>query len=84
MSFLFLVIIIIGALCYEMTSLTAFEARALSPCFVLVGVLLASFQCGLEALDDKCHLIFVEARSLHLCTLLGSVSLLLVALRATG
>jgi hypothetical protein len=50
--FLFLVIIIIEALCYEMTSLTAFETGALSPCFVLVGVLLASFQCGLEALDD--------------------------------
>jgi hypothetical protein len=38
MFFLFLVIIIIGALCYEMTSLTAFETGALSPCFVLVGV----------------------------------------------
>jgi hypothetical protein len=50
--FLFLVIIIIGALSYEMTSLTAFEIGALSPCFVLAGVLLASFQCGLEALDD--------------------------------
>jgi hypothetical protein len=49
--FLFLVIIIIGALSYEMISLTAFETGALSPCFVLVGVLLASFQCGLEALD---------------------------------
>jgi hypothetical protein len=52
MLFLFLVIIIIGALCYEMISLTAFETGALSLCFVLVGVLLASFQCGLEALDD--------------------------------
>jgi hypothetical protein len=49
---LFLVIIIIRALCYEMTSLTAFETLALSLCFVLVGVLLASFQCGLEAFDD--------------------------------
>jgi hypothetical protein len=35
--FLSLVTIIIGTLCYEMTSLTAFEAGALSPCFVLVG-----------------------------------------------
>jgi hypothetical protein len=35
--FLFVVIIIIGALSYEMTSLTAFEAGALSLCFVLVG-----------------------------------------------
>jgi hypothetical protein len=41
--FLSLVIIIIGALGYEMTILTAFEAGALSPCFILVGVLLASF-----------------------------------------
>jgi hypothetical protein len=45
MPFLFLVIIIIGALCYEMTSLTAFEAGALSPlfysCWVTPYVLLA-------------------------------------------
>jgi hypothetical protein len=52
-----------------MTSLTAFEAGALSPYFVLVGVLLSSFKCSLEALDDKRHLIFVEASSLHLCHL---------------
>jgi hypothetical protein len=67
--FLFLVIIIIGTLCYEMTSLTAFKVGALSPCFVLVGVLLVSFQCGLEALDDKRPLIFIETRGLHLCHL---------------
>ena len=65
-TFLFLVIVIIGALSNEMASLTAFEAGALSPCFVLGGVFLASFKCGLEALDDKRHLIFVEAGSLHL------------------
>ena len=59
MIFFFLIIIIIRALCYEMTSLTAFEVGALSSYFVLVGVLLASFQCGLEALDDESHLIFV-------------------------
>jgi hypothetical protein len=35
--------------------------------FVLVGVLLASFKRGLEALDDKRHLILVEASSLDLC-----------------
>jgi hypothetical protein len=52
-----------------MTSLTSFEAGVIFPCFVLVGVLLASFECGLEALDDKRHLIFVEADSLHLCDL---------------
>ena len=89
MFFLFLVIIIIGALCYEMTSLTTFEAGALSPCFTLVGVLLVSFQCRLEALDyESQHLImraisssFSPAASIC-ATLLGSVSLLLVALRA--
>jgi hypothetical protein len=57
--FLSLVIIVIGALCYKMTSLTAFEAGALSPCFVLVGVLLASFEHGLETFDDEGHLIFI-------------------------
>jgi hypothetical protein len=68
-SFLVLVIIIIGALCNEMTSLTAFEAGALFPCFVLVGVLLASFKRSLQALDDKRHFIFIEPGSLHLCHL---------------
>jgi hypothetical protein len=57
--FLSLVIIVIGALCYEMTSLTAFEAGALSLCFVLVGVFLASFERGLETFDDEGHLIFI-------------------------
>jgi hypothetical protein len=41
--FLFLVIVIIGALRYKMTSLTAFKTGALSLCFALVGILLASF-----------------------------------------
>jgi hypothetical protein len=58
-TFLALVIIVIGALCYKMTSLTAFEAGALSPCFVLVGVFLASFERGLDMFDDECHLIFI-------------------------
>jgi hypothetical protein len=69
MSFLCQVIFIIGTLSNKMTSLTAFEAGALSPCFVLVGVLLASFKRGLEALDDKRHLIFIEPDSLYLCHL---------------
>jgi hypothetical protein len=66
---LFLVIIIIGALCYEMSSLTAFETGALSPCFVLVGVLLASFKHGLEALDDERHFILIEPDNFYLCYL---------------
>jgi CDP-diglyceride synthetase len=69
MLFLCLVIIIIMTLCYEMTSLTAFKARALPFCLVLVGVLLTSFKCGLEALDDKRHFILIEPGSLHLCHL---------------
>jgi hypothetical protein len=64
-----LVIVIIGTLCYERTRLTAFEAGALSPRFVLVRVLLASLQGGLEALDDERHFILAEPNSLHLCYL---------------
>jgi 4-hydroxybenzoate polyprenyltransferase len=64
--FLFLVIIFIWALSYKMTSLTTFEAGALSLCFILGGVFFASFERGLEALDDKRHLIFIESDSLHL------------------
>ena len=36
-SFLCLVILIIGTLSNKVTSLTAFEGGAISPCFVLVG-----------------------------------------------
>jgi hypothetical protein len=42
MLFLYLVILIIGTLNYKMTSLSAFEAEALSPLLVLVGVILVS------------------------------------------
>jgi hypothetical protein len=49
---LFMVTRVIGTICYKMTSLTTLEAGALSLCLVLVRVLLASFQCGLEALYD--------------------------------
>jgi hypothetical protein len=41
--FLFLVISIIGIICYEMTSLTTFKTRALSLCLALVRMLFASF-----------------------------------------
>jgi hypothetical protein len=30
-----------------------------SPCFILVGVFLASFQGGFEALDDERHFVLV-------------------------
>jgi hypothetical protein len=59
MSFLCLVIFIIGTLSNKVTSLTAFETGAFSPCFILGGVLFASFQCGLETFDDECHLILI-------------------------
>jgi hypothetical protein len=64
-----LVTIIIGTVCNKVTSLTAFEAGALSPCFVLVGVLLASFKSCLETLDDKRHFTLIEPGSLYLCYL---------------
>jgi hypothetical protein len=71
MLLLCLVIFIIGTLSYKVTSLTAFEAGVLSPCFILVGVFLVSFQGGFEALDDKRHFVLVEPGSLHLCYLAG-------------
>jgi hypothetical protein len=71
MLFLCLVIFIIGTLSYKVTSLTAFEAGTISPCFILVGVFLASFQGGFEALDDERHFILVEPDSLHLCYIAG-------------
>jgi hypothetical protein len=59
MSFLCLVILIIGTLSNKVTSLTAFEAGTFSPCSILIGLIPASLECGLEALDDKRHLIFI-------------------------
>jgi hypothetical protein len=53
----------------KVTSLTAFEAGALPPCFTLGGIFSASFECGLEALDDKRHFILVEPDSVYLCYL---------------
>jgi hypothetical protein len=67
--FLSLVTIIIGTVCNKVISLTAFEAGALSPYFVLVGVLLASFKSGLEALDDERPFILIEPGSLYVAEL---------------
>jgi hypothetical protein len=66
---LFLVIVIIGTLCFKMTRLNTLEARALSPLFVLVEILLASLQGGLEMLDDERDFFFIEPDGLHLCYL---------------
>jgi hypothetical protein len=82
--FLFLVIIVIGALCYEMASLTAFEAKALSPCFILGGVLFASFERVLKRLMMRDISSSFSPVASTCATLLGSASLLLVALSATG
>jgi hypothetical protein len=69
--FLCLVIVIIRTLCYKMTRLTTFEVGALFPSFILVGILLAPLQSGLEALDYKRHFFFVESSSFHVCYLVG-------------
>ena len=68
-TLLFLVTIIIGTICNKVTSLTAFEAGALPTCLTLGGIFFASFECGLQALDDKRHFIIVEPDSLYLCYL---------------
>jgi hypothetical protein len=82
--FLFLVIIIIGALSNKMTSLTAFKAGALSPCFVLVGVLLRPLSAVFKRLMISAISSSLRPAASTCATLLGSASLLLVALRATG
>jgi hypothetical protein len=66
---LYLVILIIGTLSNKITSLTALEAQTLSSLFVLVGVVFASFQCGLEALYYKRHFLLIKSSRLHLCKL---------------
>jgi hypothetical protein len=60
-------VIIIRTLCNKMSRLTAFEAHTLHIDLFLLGVLLAFLQSGLEALDHKRHLIFIEVSCLNLC-----------------
>jgi hypothetical protein len=67
-----------------MTRLTALEAGVLSLRLVFVGMFLASLQSGLEALDYKYHLSSLSPVASTCAILLGSASLLLVALRAMG
>jgi hypothetical protein len=52
---LFLVTIIIGTVSNKVTNLTTLEAGALSLRLALVGMLLATFERRLEALDDEGH-----------------------------
>jgi hypothetical protein len=79
---LFLVTIIIGTISDKMTNLTTLEAGALSLRLAFVGMLLATFERRLEALDDEGHFIPFSPAASICATLLGSASLLLVALRA--
>jgi hypothetical protein len=64
-------IITIRTLCYKMTRLTTLKEGMLPLLFSFVGEVLASLECGLEALDHKCHLFFIEARCLDLHDLVG-------------
>jgi hypothetical protein len=56
---LILVTIIIGTISNKVTNLTTLEAGALPLRLALVGVLLATFERCLEALDDEGHFIFI-------------------------
>ena len=56
---LILVTVIIGTISNKMTNLATLEAGALSLCLAFVGMLLATFERRLEALDDESHFILV-------------------------
>jgi hypothetical protein len=56
---LFLVTIIVGTVSNKVTNLTTLEAGALSLRLALFGMLLATFECRLEALDDEGHFILI-------------------------
>jgi hypothetical protein len=79
---LFLVTIIIGTISDKMTNLTTLEAGALSLRLAFVGMLIATFERRLEALDDEGHFILISLAASICATLLGRASVLLVALRA--
>ena len=57
--FLILVTIIIRTISNKVTNLTTLEAGALHLRLALVGMLLATFERRLEALDDEGHFIFI-------------------------
>jgi hypothetical protein len=56
---LFLVTIIIGTVSNKVTNLTTLEAGTLSLRLALVGMLLATFERRLEALDNEGHFILI-------------------------
>ena len=57
--FLILVTVIIGTISNKMANLTTLEAGVLPLRLALVGVLLATFERRLKALDDEGHFIFI-------------------------
>jgi hypothetical protein len=61
-----MVILIIRAFSNKMTILTALEAGMFPSLFATVGEVLAPLKCVLEALDDKHHLLVIEASRLNL------------------
>jgi hypothetical protein len=82
--FLSLVTIIIGTICYKVTSLTAFEAGAISPFLFLLGNSLRPFSVVLKRLMIRAISSSLSPAASTCATLPGSASLLLVALRAMG
>jgi hypothetical protein len=82
--FLSLVTIIIGTICNKVTSLTAFEAGALSPFLFLLGYSLRPFSAVLKRLIIRAISSSFSPAASTCATLFGSASLLLVALRAIG
>jgi hypothetical protein len=67
-----------------MTSLTAFEAGVFSPFLFLLGYSLRPFKAVLKHLMMSSISSSLSPAASTCATLLGSASLLLVALRATG
>jgi hypothetical protein len=83
MSFFSLVIFIIGTLSNKMTCLTVLEAGALSLYFILLGHSLRPFSAVLKRFIIRAISSSFSPVASTCATLLGSASLLLVALRAT-
>jgi hypothetical protein len=79
-----LVIIIIGTLCYKMTRLTTLEAGVLSLDLFLLGYSLRPFKAVLKRVMMSAISSSLSPAASTCATLLGSASLLPVALRATG
>jgi hypothetical protein len=82
--FLSLVTIIIGTICNKVTSLTAFEAGAFPLVLLLEGYSLCPSSAVLKRLMISAISLSLSPAASTYATLLGSASLLLVALSAMG